>query len=213
MASRAAAERLLRRYHNDEYPTTDEEIDRALGIAAVERISLSDALRRHGHHRLFRQDIPYALVRDLYRRLSAAERSHILDLGSGYGRIGLYGALLFGNRYTGVEIVPERVEVAEAARLCLGGSGVTFWVGDALGMSWTQCSCVCLMNSFLPSLLPQALGRLRSHVASTGSIVAAVSTTAAALSSQSWLSEQIPQRCERAPSTSIRLFRPARSER
>ena len=187
--TRAAAD-ALRRFHAFELDAGNDELDRLLGLDthAGERSTARDEGRDQRHNRLYRGDMPYTVIRALYRRLAPAERAHILDLGSGYGRIALYGGALLGVRFTGIEIVPARVREADRASRALGLRRVVFRAGDALTAPWPRASCICLMNSFMPRQTPQALKRLRLE-AETGTVVAAVSTVATPLANQSWLEE------------------------
>jgi SAM-dependent methyltransferase len=202
-------ERWLRDYHRDGAVVDDLEVDARLGLPAGAGAGFDwrAAVRRYGHHRLDKGDIPFALIRELYSRLSEDERSRVLDLGSGFGRIGRYGGVLFGVRYTGIEIVEERVREAARASAALGLDGVSFVAGDALELDWPPATCVCLMNSFLPSLTPRALERLEAFVEPGATVVASVGTAAAALAEADWVEELEPERRTGLPSRSLRLFR------
>lgn len=168
------------------------------------------ALAARGPHvnrdqRLERGDIPYCAVRSLYRRLAPDDRAHVLDLGSGYGRLGLYGGALLGVRFTGIEIVPERARAARRAAAALGLGGVEFEVGDALAAPWPHATCICWMNSFLPRQTPDALARLRDE-ARPGTVVAGISTVVKPLSREDWL-EELPRSDGPLPVRLLRLYR------
>jgi SAM-dependent methyltransferase len=187
-------------------PDNERDMDRWLGLDpdAARDFDHRTALRRYGHHRLQPGDLHYGLIRDLYERLSSEQRARLLDLGSGYGRIGLYGGKVFGIAYTGIELVEERVREAERARQAIGlDSRVFFQVGDALTADWPAATCVCLMNSFLPSQFPVALERLRAEL-EPGTAIAAVSTFAATLAREPWVEELSPS--GGVPMLSLRLF-------
>lgn len=102
----------------------------------------------------------YHVIRELYTRLEAFEKlsgfhiSHILDLGSGYGRLVIYGTLLWPNvHFYGIEMVLERVLEAQKASSILGLDSVEFFSGDAAQSTWPFTNCFIIMNSFFPEVL------------------------------------------------------------
>jgi SAM-dependent methyltransferase len=187
-----AVRRLLLEFHHGRIAASDRDIDGWLGLDGRPELTLDlyTVVQRCGHHRLVRGDIPYAAVRALYRGLSAEQRQHVLDLGSGYGRIVLYGALVFDIHATGVEIVAERNAAAENSRMRLGLNRARFIAGDALDIAWPPASCVCIMNSFLPSLWPAVIARLDTYRAELHSAVVAIGGIAQVLADAGWAERQ-----------------------
>lgn len=187
------------------------DLDRLLHLSprSVENgLSLLGLARSYGVHRFEFGDLPYSLIRELMRKVNPGPRTSILDLGSGYGRIGLYSALVFQARYTGIEIVAERVAAAQRAADELELPDVEFVHADALRAAWPSATCVCLMNSFLPSLMRDALPRLRELChAAAGTTLAAVSTAASKLSEASWLAEDGGGQSSADPFR-VRIFHP-----
>lgn len=184
---------LLTAYQHGLTPAEDADLDRLLHLAprTVESgLSLLGLIRSYGTHRFDFGDLPYSLIRETMSRVKPGPDTSVLDLGSGYGRIGLYGGLVFQTRYTGIEIVAERVAAARHAARELELTGVEFVYADALCAAWPSATCVCLMNSFLPSLMPDALSRLQDLCRAAEEItIVAVSTAAAMLGEVSWLAE------------------------
>lgn len=203
--------RVLAAYHGGLTPAEDADLDRLLHLTPrrVEAgLSLPGLIRSYGVHRFEFGDLPYSLIRELMRKVNPGPRTSMLDLGSGYGRIGLYGALMFQTRYTGIEIVAERVAAAQRAARELKLPDVEFVHADALRAAWPSATCVCLMNSFLPSLLNEALPRLRGLChAAEGVTFVAVSTAASKLSEASWLDEDDDGQGGADPFR-LRVFRP-----
>ncbi|HJV97469.1 MAG TPA: class I SAM-dependent methyltransferase [Albitalea sp.] len=202
---------MLTAYHRGQWSATDADLDHLLHLSplGVEgSLSLRDLFNCYGVHRFEYGDTPYTVIRQLVHHLNPDANTTVLDLGSGYGRIGLYGCLISSMCYTGVELVPARVEAARHATRRLGLCNVRFLHADALRIPWPTAMCVCLMNSFLPSQMSQVLPRLaKLRQTSQHTIIASASTAAARLSELPWL-EKItePQWREDYPSP-LRIFR------
>lgn len=205
--------RVLTAYHHGLVPAQDADIDRLLRLSPLNvegDLSLLSLVRSYGTHRFEFGDLPYSLIRELVHKINSGPGTSVLDLGSGYGRIGLYGGLVTRLRYTGIEIVAERVAAARRAARELELPGVEFVHADALHAAWPSATCVCLMNSFLPSLMHDAISRLRELCHATDEItLVAVSTAASKLSEVSWLEEDGDE-AGRADPSRLRIFRPAR---
>lgn len=67
-------------------------------------------------------------VYDLFSQINLADYGHLVDLGSGDGRVVLAGSLF--TRASGIEADPELVEVSRRAAESLGLSNATFIQGD-----------------------------------------------------------------------------------
>ena len=174
----------------------DLALDAALGlrIAAVEGgLDTLRLLDRHGVQRFDQGDLTYAVVGAFYRVLAPeiARRPglRLLDLGSGYGRFGFYGALRHGLSVYGLELVSERVREATRAAGVLGLGGLTFEAGDLLEAAWPRADVYCMMNAVLPRLLPPVLARLEREARGRRIVIASVSTSNAAFAQADWLRE------------------------
>lgn len=192
----AAARRLIARLDATDAAIDDLALDRALDlrIAAVEaRLDTLRLLERHGVQRFDQGDLSYGVVRVFYRALAPEiDRRpglRLLDLGSGYGRFGFYGALRHGLTVHGVELVSERaVEAARAAR-ALDLGQLSFVAGDLLTAAWPVADVYCMMNAVLPDLLPPVVARLEAQARARRIVVASVSTSNAAFARATWLRE------------------------
>lgn len=195
-ARNAAARRLVSELDATDAAIDDLALDRALDlrIAAVEAgLDTLRLLDRHGVQRFDQGDLAYGLVRAFYRALTPEIRRRpgmrLLDLGSGYGRFGFYGALRHGLTVHGLELVTERaVEAARAAR-ALGLDQLSFAAGDLLTDPWPAADVYCMMNAVLPDLLPQVMARLKAQARARRIVVASVSTSNAAFARAAWLRE------------------------
>jgi DNA-binding winged helix-turn-helix (wHTH) protein len=173
-------------------PIGDWALDALLGLApeqAEDGISLGDLLLRYGQHRVALGDLPYAVLRDLFRRFELPPGSTLLDLGSGYGRVAFYGHLLTGIRVYGIELVAERVAEARRIQQRLGLSGLNFLCGDALTTTWPETTHYCLLNAFASAILPRIVERLEKIARQRRIAIASVSTSNLLLERQPWLHE------------------------
>jgi precorrin-6B methylase 2 len=208
----AAARRLILALDAAGTPIDDPALDAALGlrIAEVEgRLNTLALLDRYGVQRFAQGDLSYAVVRSFYRAIDPELRRRpapqLLDLGSGYGRFGLYGALRHGLTVHGLELVAERAVEAARAAAALGLAGLSFEAGDMLAVAWPPAEVYCMMNSVLPDLLPPVLARLEAEARERRIVVASVSTSNRAFAAAGWLRE-IPVTVEGPAARELRVW-------
>jgi SAM-dependent methyltransferase len=207
-----AARRLVLTLDRADAPIVDAELDAALGlrIAAVEaRLDTLRLLDRHGVQRFEQGDLTYEVVRAFYRALEpeivVRPGLRLLDLGSGYGRFGLYGALRHDLFAHGLELVPERTDEAARVARALGLTRLTFAVGDLLTAPWPAADVYCMMNAVLPSLLPPVLARLEDEARRRRIVVASVSTSNRAFAQATWL-RSLPVAAEGVAGRELRIW-------
>lgn len=209
---REAARRRILAPDRETAPIVDAELDAALGlrITAVEaRLDTLRLLDRHGVQRFDQGDLAYEVVRAFYRALEPEIRARpglrLLDLGSGYGRFGLYGGLRHDLVAHGLELVPERADEAARAARALGLAHVTFAAGDLLTAPWPAADVYCMMNAVLPRLLPPVLARLEGEARRRRIVVASVSTSNRAFAQAAWL-RALPVAAEGLAGRELRLW-------
>lgn len=174
----------------------DAATDAALGlrVEAVEAgLNTLSLLDRYGVQRFDQGDLSYEAVRAFYRALGPALRRdpalRLLDLGSGYGRFGLYGALRHSVTLHGIELVAERAAEAARAARALGLESLSFEAGDLLTTVWPPADVYLMMNAVLPDLLAPVLARLESEARRRRIVVASVSTSNRGFAQAPWLRE------------------------
>jgi SAM-dependent methyltransferase len=176
--------------HWSDDPIDDDALDARIGLspsAAEPRASLGDLLVTYGQHRLDRADIPYSNLRDLFRLLDLPAGATLLDLGSGYGRVAFYGHLLRGARVCGIELVRERVDEARRAQQRLGLLDLDFRCGDAATADWPETNYYCVLNAFIPSVLPRVVDRLEEIARHRRIVIASVATSNLTFDRLPWL--------------------------
>jgi|LakMenEpi03Aug12_release.lakeMendotaPanAssembly.Ray.scaffolds.fasta_scaffold217040_2 SAM-dependent methyltransferase len=110
---------------------------------------------------------PYRVLCRWGKQLRLKPGTRIVDLGSGVGRIPLTLGLLYPKvQFTGIELMKERHEMAEAARKGLGLKNVHFLCGNAAKKGLPQADYYYLFNPFIGDTLRQVFRQLknkRSH--------------------------------------------------
>lgn len=195
--------------HRSDGPVDDDALDARLGLspsAAEPRKSLGDLLLTYGQHRLYRADLPYTIIRDLFRLLGLPAGASLLDLGSGYGRVAFYGHLLLGARICGIELVQERVAEARRVQQRLGLTGLDFRCGDATAADWPETSHYCVLNPFLPSVLPPVIGRLEEIARRRRIVIASISTSNLVFGRLPWLEKIASAPTELGTAMGLQVF-------
>jgi hypothetical protein len=165
----------VRLLHGSSNRIDDEVMDQLFGIVAYEKIE--DAIARSdldsdyvlyvlpgGVHiaKEFTQT-DWDSIRWAFQRVNLHSGDMFYDLGSGYGRVLLYGASLFPEaRFRGIEIVPER---AEASRGFARGSllkNIDVITKDIVEADYGDGQVYFLYNSFPKDVLEKVVERLKS---------------------------------------------------
>ncbi len=155
--------RLLEAYHESEVSLCDSEIDELLSIANQDEREIDyDLLTlRYGKQQWIYEGTPYVFIRHFLHAVQPNEDDVIYDLGCGYGRLVLYGAEVTAAEYRGVEAVPERLLVAELARIRLGLPNAHFIRGDVRDQDYRDGTIFFLFNPFTDEVLDQIIDELR----------------------------------------------------
>lgn len=204
----AALRRRIARLHASDAPIDDRDLDARIGLVIPDPPPAHlwlDLLLEYGHHRIDQADLPYSLFRQLYRRLDLPAGEVLLDLGSGFGRAAFYGALLCDARVHGIELVRERVAEARRVRAHLGLATIDLACADAVTAPWPDTGWYCVLNSFLPSVLPAVVARLRAVATRRRIVIASVSRSNLTFAEQPWLTE-LPPLAPECDSQGLRLF-------
>ncbi len=186
----------LQQIHRKKKLPDDDVLDKLLQIKiekTEEKIPLLDLLDKYGdEHRIYQGDNPYHYIRRLFEKLAPFQPRSILDLGSGCGRVLLYGALLWEDvDFYGMEMVPNRVKATNKSAKRLGLENVDAFHGDATKKKkkLPTVDCICIMNTFFPYVLPDALRRLKKYARKNPFLLVTVSTGNILIAKQKWLKE------------------------
>lgn len=205
----SALRRHVAELHASDDPIDDRALDARMELrvgSAESAASWVDLVLRYGHHRVNQADLPYSIFRELFRRLLPSPDELLVDLGSGYGRLALYGGLLRNARVHGIELVRERVDEALRVRDLWELSCMEVTWGNATVVEWPEASVYCVLNPFLPSVLPLAVERLREEARRRRILIASVSTSNLTFERQPWLIEVPEGGPQPSSALGLRLF-------
>jgi len=131
-------------------PIDDREIDALLGIPEREdRLDGVALILEHGPGAIDGYDgTPYEVVRDVIRRLAPKRNDVFYDLGCGYGRVVLWGALVSGARFNGIELVRQRLAPAMRAKKRLALDNLELHQANVLSSRFDDGNLFFLFDPF-----------------------------------------------------------------
>ncbi len=185
----------LTAYHQGKISLTDQAIDGLLGIRPepIERsLRLGDLLKRFGPASFDASATPYATVRTLLHWCAPGPGDVLCDLGSGHGRVVLYGAALSAASFRGIELLPERAAAAERCRSRLGLANAQLIAADARVADLRDNNLFFLANPFSRSTLACVGDRLRQVAACRDVCIASWAQSNDYFARQAWLVEITP---------------------
>jgi SAM-dependent methyltransferase len=133
--------------------------EHAIAIALRNQVAVPDAhfdaLYPTGHRfRSYNHWTPIEVALRAAALLAPQQGEHVLDVGSGVGKVCLVGALTTQATWVGVETEAQMVRVAEvAARRLQLGDRVRFVQGDATAIDWRGFAAIYMFNPFAEGLL------------------------------------------------------------
>lgn len=154
---------VFRRYHCGEADYPDATLDRLLGIApyaSEQRVNEQRLVEHFGNEQYTYEGTPYAFLRLFLYTIQPTQRDVVYDLGCGYGRMVFYGALTTPARYTGIEIVPQRVAEAQFVIHRLNLKNATVVEGNVLEVGYRDGTVFFLFNPFTEGTLRQVIREL-----------------------------------------------------
>ncbi len=129
----------------------------------------------------------YSVIRRIYRDLFLQESDVVYDLGSGFGRILLYGGCLFPKtRFKGVEIVKERAKESERISKNLGLTNVEIVADDVLNVDLSKGTVFYFFNPF-PAIMDKVLSRLQKISVKKKITIVTTGRTSKDLMGRPWL--------------------------
>lgn len=130
-------------------------MDALLGIRErEERLDGVELILEHGNELIDAYDgTPYAVVRELFARLRPRRGDVFYDLGCGYGRVVLWGALLSDAQFRGIDLVPQRLAPARRAARRLALANVQLLQGNVLSTRFDDGNLFFLFDPFFRETL------------------------------------------------------------
>lgn len=152
----------VRALHRSSKALDDRELDALLGIREREsRLDGVELVLEHGNECIDEYDgTPYEVVREAIRRL-APKRGHVFyDLGCGYGRVVLWGALVCDAEMRGIDLVPQRLAPAQRAVRRLGLRNARLIQGNVLSTRFDDGNLFFLFDPFFRETFRRVSRRL-----------------------------------------------------
>ncbi|MBI2622460.1 methyltransferase domain-containing protein, partial [Candidatus Microgenomates bacterium] len=157
---------IIRSLHGWKRDLDDEEIDRLFGLPPLPEIDDSDgwSLERLeeqlGCKRLIYVGTSYKTIRDFIREVKPQSNDVVYDLGCGYGRVVLYGALASDAQWRGVDIVPHRIAEAQRVKEKFKIDNAQFRLGNVADQDFSDGTIFYLFDPFEQSILETVARRL-----------------------------------------------------
>lgn len=183
----------IRALHRSSRPIDDAEVDALLGIRRQERrldpVQLADDL---GVEQFSYDDTPYDVVREALHRLAPRRGDVFYDLGCGYGRVVLWGSIVSAARFHGVELVPQRIAVADRVRRRLALRNLVLHQANVRSVAFDDGTLFFLFDPFFNATLDHVSRRL-ARIAGKHSIrIASYWGTGRFFARRRWLREEGP---------------------
>lgn len=152
----------VRALHRSSRPLDDRELDALLGIREREdRLDGIELILEHGNELIDAYDgSPYETVREAIRRLAPRRGDVFYDLGCGYGRVVLWGALVSAATFRGIDLVHQRLAPAMRAQRRLGLANAGFVQGNVLSARFDDGNLFFLFDPFFDDTLRRVALRL-----------------------------------------------------
>jgi SAM-dependent methyltransferase len=181
----------IRALHRSSRQIDDAEIDALLGIRRQERrLDYGQLVVDLGVEQFSYGDTPYEVVREAMHRLSPRRGDVFYDLGCGYGRVVLWGSIVSPARFHGVELVPQRIAVAEGARRRLALRNLVLHQANVRSVDFDDGTLFFLFDPFFNATLAHVTRRLSFAARRHPIRIASYWGTGRFLARRRWLREE-----------------------
>lgn len=103
---------------------------------------------------------PYNTLRSVVRALDLGEQDVLYDLGAGYGRLPLYAGIITAATCKGIELLDERVDIAQQAQDRLALDNVEVIAGNVLDQDYSDGSVFYMYLPFSNGTFKKVLSQL-----------------------------------------------------
>jgi predicted RNA methylase len=186
----ASGRQLVVAYHAGGRRISDAALDRILHLSwrkAEASLDLLDLLDRYGNELFEYHGLGYADIRWIVHALQLTDRDVVYDLGAGYGRFVIYGALVSPATFKGIEIVGERAAHIGRAQARLRLRNVCVVAQNAAAADFTDGTKFYLFSPFFTPTLRAVARKLEACAAKRPITIVAIYHAAVFFSRQRWL--------------------------
>ena len=180
----------IAKIHNSDGPIDDGAVDRMLGIEIHGRDSEMEHIKQNPKDKdeqLFYQGISYEKIRTFLHKLQLTDQDIFYDLGSGVGRAVLYVASTTLAKSKGIELVAERSEKAQKAKILLGLDRAEFITSNILDADYSDGTVFLLQSSFQEETLMKVIDELRKIAVGKSIRIVSSGLATAKLNNHAWL--------------------------
>lgn len=144
------------------YTINDDDADRFFAeIEKAENHINPEKLRlEHGEEQFYYEASSYSIISDFLEQFSPQQGEVVYDLGSGFGRVVIFGALNSEAEFRGIEISELRTQKAELLAKQLGLTNTAFYAGNVLDFDLSEGDIFFLFNPFNPPTLAAVTDKL-----------------------------------------------------
>lgn len=182
----------FKQFHTGQSLRSEKFLDTLLGIHThkVERqLKIENLVHQYGNEDFSYQGAGYAVARNLFRAVPMKAGYSFYDLGAGFGRFIIYGALTGPGKYTGIEIVEERVKLGQSVIQSIGLNHAQLVHGNVLDHSFDDGDVFFVFNSFFEKTLKEVCKRLKAAANEKPICIASLSTSNDIFRKQKWLEQ------------------------
>lgn len=156
---------VMKLYDEHQLDLDDGTIDDLLGLQIKKQESLinTHALKElFGVEQFIYEGTPYEMIREFIQELNPKEGEIVYDLGAGYGRVILYGALTTNAKFVGAEIVPERAHPCQQIIKKWNIRNASMFQVNVLDLDLSNGNTFFLFNPFYLETLERVGEQLKS---------------------------------------------------
>ncbi|MBI4096220.1 MAG: class I SAM-dependent methyltransferase [Candidatus Levybacteria bacterium] len=160
--------RAFRRTHNNRQPLNDDTIDKTLELPLLGDDQEQGGKDGEGfitvngrEEFIVYQGTPYNLIREGINWVKPTSSDVVYDLGCGYGRVCLYGALTTRAKWKGIDVVKSRLSAARRTKKRLNIPNVEFIQGNVVDQDLSDGTIFYLFNPFNADTQAEVVNKLK----------------------------------------------------
>jgi SAM-dependent methyltransferase len=139
----------------------EEQIDRLFDLS--EKAGEWKVKPEHFGEQIIHEPTPYSYILNFLDQFKPKAGETVYDLGCGFGKVVIIGALNSDAYYKGIELVKERANRAEAIRKLLNVPNAEFHCGNVLDYDFSDGDIFFLFNPFSEKTL-KAVGQILENI-------------------------------------------------
>ena len=148
----------------------------------------------------------YRYIRDFIRMISPKETDIVYDLGSGFGRVGYWGALTSPARFKGIELIEPRVEECNRVKQRIGAHNLEYIAGNVLDTDYSDGNIFFMYYPFCEETDRKVMQKLRAFSEQRPITLGVHSGTSTLIENLNWL-KKVEFKDRKFGTSAIRIYR------